>query len=145
MSRTRQEIEVPSQEKKPKTKGSPEEDDTKGWGRVTHNIQVQILTFSFVGTIEPSEWVYKLETTFKHTRVRDELEKIDIAIQHLDGLANSWAARWESKIYTPGTSFNQFKIEFLERTKGINLVPFNVQIANLRQRELTVEEFTKKF
>ena len=107
-------------------KGSPEEDDTKGWGRVTHNIQVQIPTFSFGGTIEPFEQVYKLETAFKHTRVHDELKKIDITIQHLDGLAHSWVTRWENKSYTPGTSFNQFKIDFLERTEGINQVPFDV-------------------
>ena len=106
---------------------------------------MRIPNFSFGGIVEPHEWVHKLQTAFRRTRVRDEHEKIDIALQHLEGPAHTWATRWECKNCTLETTFKEFKRDFLERIDGNNWVPFNVQLANLRQREMTVEDYTEKF
>ena len=137
----------PQEEERTRPRSNRNEDeDNRIWGRVTHNLQSRIPIFSFGGTVQPHEWVHKLKGALKYIRTHDEMEKIDIAMQHLEGPAHTWAARWEEREYSEGvTTIENFTQDFLKRTEGPNPIPFNVQIANLKQREMTVEEYTEKF
>jgi len=57
----------------------------------------KIPIFGFDGEVNAYEWVEKLNKEFEYTRVRNDFNKTQIAIQFMEGPAHVWATRWQEK------------------------------------------------
>jgi hypothetical protein len=104
---------------------------------------MKIPEFHFDSEVELHTQLSKIKLAFKVQHIHDLDEKLNVALQHLDGAIHKWGERWIAK--TPRGDFNDFANALTQREDRNWDLPYDVLNSLISQKDLTIEGYSEKF